>query len=251
MNTRMHQIGAALDYTNPSGSTTIKAGELVKVAGLVGAAINDIAPNALGAVQVAGVAAIPKKNEAIQAGLPVWWDADGNPVSGTAGTGAATSYGNSAMAAGDLLCGCAVYAAASGDATVAVALNKFSPDYPAWANRYHKAATTATLSTNELGCVLRVSTADQVLTLNEIATVYIGNEVIIINDCADGAGTTGLRITPHTNDGFSGYGITHATNKYLTNTAGTAKRGDYIRLLSAGDTHWAVLERRGIWARQA
>lgn len=251
MNTRMHQIGAALDYTNPSSSTTLTAGTLIKIAGKVGVAINDIAPLSLGAVQAVGVVAIPKKNEAIPAGLPVWWDADGNPKVGENGSGAATSYGNSAMAADDLLCGMAVYAAAANDATVCVALNEFSPDCPAWPNRYHKAATTGTLTTNELGCVLRVSAADQTLTLNDIGTVYIGDELIIIADTADGAGSTGLVITPHSSDGFSGFGITHAVNKTLTNAKATSKRGDYIRLLATGTTHWQVLEMRGTWVRQA
>jgi predicted RecA/RadA family phage recombinase len=241
-----YKDGTVVDYT---AAADIVAGAPIKAAGLAGIAVTDIANGAAGSVRVAGIVKLRKKEEAIVAGLPIWWDANGNPYIGTAGTGAATSLGGAAMAAGDILMGAAVADAATTDDYVLVALNQFSPNYPAWPNRYHKADTTGTLDANDSGMVLRIATADQTITLPEIATVHIGMEVIIIADTADAAGSTGLIVAPNANDGFSGFGITHAVNKSLTNTEATAKRGDYLRLLSAGDTHWRVLEMRGTWAR--
>jgi len=242
-----YKAGDVVDYTPASA---VVAGAPVKAAGLAGVAVTDIAANAAGSVRVAGIVKIRKANEAIPAGMPVWWDANGNPYIGTAGTGCGTSFGGAAMAAADILLGMAVKAAAATDDYVLVSLNQFSTDFPAWPNRYHKADTTGTLDNTDGGTVLRIATADQTITLPEAATISIGLDVIILNDCADAAGSTGLRVAPNSADGFNGWGITHATNKYLTNTAATGKRGDYLWLKSCGDTHWQVVEMRGIWARQ-
>lgn len=86
--------GATIDYT-PTADTA--AGQVVVVGSLVGVATTAISANVLGALHVEGVFDVVKANGAISAGAIVYWDADGNPQGGTAGTGCATttSGGNS------------------------------------------------------------------------------------------------------------------------------------------------------------
>ena len=102
--------GKAIDYTPGSA---VSAGDVVVINRIVGIAKLDIAANQLGALAVDGVFDIPKKNEVISAGAAVYWDADGDPVGGTAGTGALTC-----TAADGILAGFAV-ATAAGSATAA------------------------------------------------------------------------------------------------------------------------------------
>jgi predicted RecA/RadA family phage recombinase len=247
MDAMYNKSGEVLDYTP---AAAVLGGDVVLFGGLAAVVQSDIAASQQGSIVIDGAVLIRKKDELMQVGLPIWWDANGNPKVGTAGSGAATTLGGDGMAADDILVGSVAAAAAAADEYVLVRLNQFSPKFPAWPNRYHLADTTGTLDNTDGGKVLRCATADQTFTLPEIATVAIGTEVIIINDCADAAGSTGLRVTPHANDGFNGFGVTHAVNKYLTLTAATGVRGDFIRLLACGDTHWQIIERKGVWARQ-
>src|SRR5690606_31113108 len=52
---------------------------------------SDIAAGTLGALHAEGVFEFVKDNSDISAGDVLYWDADGDPVGGTAGTGAATT----------------------------------------------------------------------------------------------------------------------------------------------------------------
>jgi hypothetical protein len=58
---------------------------------LVGIARMPIAANILGSLAVRGLFDVVKAAVAFTAGAAVYWDADGDPVGGTAGTGAATT----------------------------------------------------------------------------------------------------------------------------------------------------------------
>src|SRR5690242_18204867 len=83
--------GDMIDYT-PVGAVT--AGDVVVLgSGLVGVAPLDIAASALGALRVRGLEKVPKKTGAVTVGAPVYWNATGDPNTGTAGTGAATTSG--------------------------------------------------------------------------------------------------------------------------------------------------------------
>lgn len=116
-----HKEGDWLDYTNASGDT-ITAGTPVAVAGRVGLLFNDLADGETAAVRVKGLVKIRKITGAMATpGTAIYFDDDGNPLNGTAGSGAAT-----ATAGSNLLLGSLVYAAADTDETCIVALNEFT-----------------------------------------------------------------------------------------------------------------------------
>lgn len=108
------QSDTNIDYTP---SSAVVAGQVVVQGVLVGVAHAAIASGVLGSLDIAGVFDLVKATGAITAGALVYWDADGDPVGGTAGTGAATT-----TSSGNILIGPAVRAAASGDTTARVTL---------------------------------------------------------------------------------------------------------------------------------
>ena len=82
--------GDAIDYTAGADAT---AGDVIAnaaIAGVTPSAI-DYSESTLGAVHVEGVYDFPQAAEIITIGQDVYWDADGNPYGGTAGSGAATA----------------------------------------------------------------------------------------------------------------------------------------------------------------
>ena len=86
--------GDMIDYT-PSGAVT--AGDVIVQGTLVGVAKSDIAAGTKGALAVVGIFDVPKDASNLTAiGTAIYWDADGNPVGGTVGSGAftATATGN-------------------------------------------------------------------------------------------------------------------------------------------------------------
>lgn len=107
---RFLQQGESIDYTPGSA---VGAGDVVVVNGVPLVAKLDIAANTLGALEMLGVYDLVKDSSVFSAMDPVYWDADGDPVGGTAGTGAATS-----TAAGNNKIGLAVLAALTGGAVV-------------------------------------------------------------------------------------------------------------------------------------
>ena len=112
---RLVQRGEAVDYTPGSAVT---AGDVIVQGALVGVPANDIAANALGALAITGVFDVQKAQEAFASvGARVYWDADGNPYGGTAGTGAATATPTS-----NAFMGFVVKTALANDATVRVLL---------------------------------------------------------------------------------------------------------------------------------
>lgn len=94
------------------------AGAVVTVGDRVGVVLHDTANGAEGIAFVAtdekGIQ-MPKTTGAINNQVKVYWDADGNPVGGVAGSGAVTT-----TASGNKFIGYAAEAAASGDAEVTV-----------------------------------------------------------------------------------------------------------------------------------
>jgi predicted RecA/RadA family phage recombinase len=79
--------GSTIDYT-PSSAVT--AGDVVIVGDIVGVASGDIAANAKGSLDVEGVFDLPKTSAVFAVGDNVYWSATGTPVTGTAGSGAAS-----------------------------------------------------------------------------------------------------------------------------------------------------------------
>lgn len=108
------QKGDVVAYT--PGSAVV-AGQVVVQTNLVGVALNPIAANETGSLAVSGIFDVDQAAEIIPAGAAVYWDADGNSVSGTAGAGAAT-----ATATGNTFMGFAQAVTAATDSYVRVAL---------------------------------------------------------------------------------------------------------------------------------
>ena len=104
--------GGAIDYTPGSA---VAAGQVVVQSTLPGFARTLIPANTLGSLGVAGIYDIVKVTGAINAGTAVYWDASGDPVGGTAGTGALTT-----TSTGNAYLGKTVRAAAESDATARV-----------------------------------------------------------------------------------------------------------------------------------
>lgn len=102
------------DYT-PGADVT--AGDVTIQSTLVGIPSSDIADSELGSLTLTGQFDVVKITGAISVGVAVYWDATGDPLGGTAGTGAATT-----TAAGNTYFGQSVLAAAETDTTVRLIL---------------------------------------------------------------------------------------------------------------------------------
>ena len=119
---RRYAEGMSGEDHTPGSDVT--AGVPIEVNGRAAVAANDITASEKGAIQTKGLFLIVQKAEAISQGDDVWWDADGDPVGGTAGTGAATATPQTA--AGDFYLGSCRQASVAADETVVVDLNAYS-----------------------------------------------------------------------------------------------------------------------------
>jgi predicted RecA/RadA family phage recombinase len=127
------QDGRSIDHTPVSA---VVAGQVVVQGPLVGIAKGAIAAGALGALAVEGVFDIVQAAVTFAVGQAVYWDADGDPVGGTQGTGAAVE-----SATGNTFMGFALAATLATDETVRVAL------------RSVESSAAETLSLGDLGDV--------------------------------------------------------------------------------------------------
>lgn len=121
MQAEFRHEGCEIDYTPGSA---VGAGTVVLIKSIIGVPNADIAANRKGSLRVSGVVSVVKVTGAIVQGQPVYWNPTGDPVGGTAGTGAATAVPpTSGATSGFLPIGLCVDAdAASGDARVLVLL---------------------------------------------------------------------------------------------------------------------------------
>lgn len=67
------------------------AGDVVVINNVVGIAADDALISTTAILKMQGVAEVPKVTGAINQGQFVYWDADGNPLGGISGDGAATT----------------------------------------------------------------------------------------------------------------------------------------------------------------
>ncbi len=241
-----YQNGESIDYTP---AADVAAGAIVALKGIVGVAKRAIAANALGALAVTGVFAVTKKDEAFAAGLPVWFDANGNPKVGAAGSGAATQVGGDAQAADDVLLGMAVLDAAAGDQFVYVAINKFDPRIPTFADaaRITK-AVDANAAVTESGVCYDVTVDAKVITL---PATEAGLEFTVMNMAADGAALVEVDFQA-ADKNCGGLGVAAGGDgKKLSNTKATAKKGDFITFRGDGANGYYIIAKRGIWAQEA
>ncbi|OHB58797.1 MAG: hypothetical protein A2Y12_00145 [Planctomycetes bacterium GWF2_42_9] len=240
-----YQNGKSIDYTP---AVDVAAGTIVVQKGLVGITKLDIPANVKGALAVEGVFAVPKKNEAFAAGLTVWFDADGNPQGGVAGSGAATQIGGDAQAAGDTLLGTAVIAAAAADQFVYVALNKFDARIPTFAGnaRITKAAS-ANAAVTESGSCYDCTADNTVITLPATA---VGLEFTIMNMAADGGALVEVDFQA-ADKNLGGLGVAAGGDgKKLSNTKATAKKGDFITFVADGTDGYRIKAIHGTWAQE-
>lgn len=104
--------GDVIPFTAGAATTS---GQVVVVGSIVGVALGDVANGAVGQLAIKGVFTIPAATAEITVGAAVYWDAGGDPVGGTAGSGAAT-----ATSSGNTLIGYAIAGKAAAGASVNV-----------------------------------------------------------------------------------------------------------------------------------
>ena len=97
----------------------IVSGQVVVVGTLAGVSLTDVAHGGVGQLAVSGVWDVPAATAEITQWATVYWDADGNPVGGTAGSGAAT-----ATSSGNTPIGIAIQGKIATGGTVRVLLDR-------------------------------------------------------------------------------------------------------------------------------
>ncbi|MFA7462438.1 MAG: capsid cement protein [Anaerovoracaceae bacterium] len=239
---RFYKEGDIMDYT-PTGARV--AGQMVQLDnGKAGLVIDAIAANALGAVQVSGIA--EAKNAAINgsAGSPVGWDEDGDPVSGDSGSGALTTN----LADADFIVGSLFEAMASTDTTAKVVLNEFDPKKPIFAGMtFETVSADKTLDELDCGKALIVTADAKTITLPATASGL--GPIAIINGGADAA--IAVNISPNSDDKIMGPDIAGTNNKDLINTKTTAKHWDYVIISpDVAGNGWQIHAIRGTWATE-
>ena len=89
---RFIQVGESIDYTPGADKA---AGAVVVLGSMIGVAKTPIKSGVLGALAVRGIFDVVKANEEQAIGAALYWDADGDPYGGTAGSGCATTTADS------------------------------------------------------------------------------------------------------------------------------------------------------------
>ena len=117
----LHSDDGAIDYTP---AAAVVGGDVIVQGGIVGVTPTDLAANEKGSIAYEGIYDVPKTTAAWVIGLPVFWNATGDPDSGDAGSGAANQIG------AGIYMGVATQAAGSGDNTGRVMLNAPYPMRP-------------------------------------------------------------------------------------------------------------------------
>jgi len=240
MEAQHFQEGDLQDYT-PAAAVT--GGQVINLAGEGVYAPVDIAANVKGAVRRRGIAKIAGTSAVGNVGDPVWWDDDGDPVGGTAGSGAATTLAS----AGDYPIGSLAAAKAAADTHAYVRMNQYDVDPRVWFGKTHETkSANYTMDAQDVGKVIHIDTDAFTITLP--ATV-VGYDYIFVNDAADGGAL--ITISPNANDKIMGPDVAGVDNKDRLNTKATAIRGDWLQILGDGADGWFVKNERGIWAAEA
>ena len=113
-------------------------------------------------------------------------------------------------------------------------------------------AVNAQTSNINTGTTLAIAThhAQYILVTSDITVtlpaVSIGASFIVVNDNSDG---TAITIDPNASDKFliNIAGSAGTDGKYIINTAGTSKKGDFVKLLGLSADGWAITEKSGVW----
>jgi predicted RecA/RadA family phage recombinase len=236
--------GREIDHTP---ATALDAGSIVQIASLSAYVPHDIAALALGSVVVDGVIRGPFVGGYANVGDNVWWDANGTPYGSGATTGAFTCN----AAAGDWWVGILAAPTATTDTECDIALNVVNPALPAWIGRTHFTYATDTnfVEATHSGGVVHLTNDGGHDTKLALITAVVGMEIIVVNDGVDAV--DGPKVVLSGTETVIGANQTAGAGTTLTNTAGTAKRGDYIHLVAelAGTAGvWRCVAKRGTWA---
>jgi hypothetical protein len=246
MNTRGQWINEGYSLDRPAGSA-VTAGSVIQIAGRAGLVpTGGIAASTLGAIISRGLAKIAAKAEAGSAGNVVFWDNDGNPYGGVAGSGALTLRG----ADGDFVVGSLAWPLLATDGAAFVLLNEFAPDQPFFPGFTYltKSANYSVLIT-DFGSVIQVDTDAVVITMPTYGATMDGGNVVVQNIAADGAAL--VSISPIAADKIKGAGWAGVDDKDARNTKATAKCGDFMELNGDGVDGWFIRSKRGVWAAEA
>jgi predicted RecA/RadA family phage recombinase len=190
------QRGDAIDYTPVAA---VAAGAVVVVGGHIGITKIPIAAGALGALAIRGLFDVVKANEQQADGAAIYWDADGNPYLGMAGTGCATT-----TAGGNTFMGFAVGVAGATAETVRLDLIGVA----AITNTVHNALTADLADPANAGAIPvadsgkcdLVTTVGAGETRTLAAPTYVGQELLLslktdggdcVITCATGLNQTG------------------------------------------------------------
>jgi predicted RecA/RadA family phage recombinase len=90
--------GNSVPYTPPTSN--VNPGDIVLLGRVFGVSVDSIAVGTLGALDVEGIFDIAKDASRFNQGDPVYWNPTGNPLTGNAGSGCATSAGGGSTLAG-------------------------------------------------------------------------------------------------------------------------------------------------------
>lgn len=237
-----HKAGGVIDYTP---SSAVSAGEIVDLGNRFGIASMDIAASELGALSVEGIYKGQQAAEVIEIGAPVYWDEDGDPYNGTAGTGAITAD----PGAGNYLGIClATTTATTERCTFDLNANTYGESLPAIMQdkTFETVSDNKTLDAQDVGKVMDVDTDAKTITLPATAA---GVLYVIRNAGVDGA--VAVTISPNAADKIMGADLAGVDDKDYINTKATAQQGDYVALLGDGSAGWYILNQRGTWAAEA
>jgi hypothetical protein len=125
-----------------------------------------------------------------------------------------------------------------------------TPNKFIYANMTVKIDNYTVVAVTDQNKVFGMATAAKVFTLPACTA---GQIYTFVNTGADANNV--VDIDPQAADGIGGGGLTGVANKYLRNTAATAKFGDYVTIvgMGAGGTGvlgWLIVDKQGIWAKE-
>lgn len=148
--------GLVLPYYS---ATAVTGGTVVKVAGMAGVVLSDIAALGTGSAQISGIIKIEHIATVGNAGDNVWYDANGSPYGGTASSGGATTVQTAAAAAADMWLGTLSEATTATSTHCYVRLNEANPALPVWQDRTHllTAADLTMVAATHSGGVIHVT----------------------------------------------------------------------------------------------
>lgn len=244
MQLRNYKKGGVLDWTP---SSDISGGVPQTVGPFLGLPNTDIKDGVEGALQIGGIVKGVCDDSVGVAGQAVGWDEDGDPVGGTAGSGAFTVD----LWEADEIVGTLAKDKAADDTHMIFILNRMPAGCEDWPVRNHlEKDGNATVAIKEAGCVLHVSADEKTITLPAAAAANGSLVVTVVND-APGAAGDGVTVAVGADEFIKGQNIDGGSGKNLVNTRATARKGDFATFVSSGDgatNNWMLIAKRGVWA---